>query len=84
MFNAKNMTKKTSRYAKKYQKWAIKSIKDTIRDAANNGDSWIFINKKNSDIDEDMANEIAKYLIAHGFKVDNHEGYSYIEISWGE
>ena len=76
MFNAKNMTKKTSRYAKKYQRWAIKSIKSTIRDAANNGDSWIFINKKNSDIDEDM-DKIMDILIEKikkiGFKMNINE-----------
>ena len=84
MFSAKNITKRTNKFNEKYQKWVIKSIKNTIRNAANNGDSWIFINKRNSDINENMANKIVKYFVARGFKVDNYEGYSYIDISWGE
>lgn len=84
MFNAKNMIKRTNKFNKKYQKWVLRHIKKNINEAAMIGDDWIFVDKRNNNIDEDLANEIVKYFNRHGFKADNHEGYSYIDISWGE
>lgn len=84
MFTAKNMTKRTDGYTRKYQKFIMKEIKKNIHNAASSGYSWIFVNKNNSDIDENMTNNIVAYFTKRGFKVDNHEGYSYIDISWGE
>ena len=82
MFTAKKAAKRSEKMKRKNDKLAIKEIYQAVRTAANNGDDYRCFNKAVWSIDEDFAEKITEYFTALGYEVDNHEGYTFIEISW--